>query len=53
MHAVCDSVCVQSLEAQEVWLTVDILDPVTQACEWAEVGRLSVSKPGSQLLVYI
>ncbi|XP_064399867.1 uncharacterized protein LOC135346235 [Halichondria panicea] len=26
------------LDAQEIWLSVDILDPVSQACEWGQVG---------------
>ncbi len=35
-------VSVQLLDAQEIWLSVDILDPVSQACEWGQVILLTL-----------
>ena len=30
----------QSREAKEVWLTLDVKDHVTECCEWAEVSSV-------------
>lgn len=38
---------IQSVDAQELWLTVD---PLTQCCEWGEVGRSNCNTTISQVI---
>ena len=42
----------QSREAKEVWLTLDVKDRVTECCEWAEVSSAYILGIHSWLWVF-
>lgn len=48
MHheSMCVALYMQSNNAREIWLEMDIRDPVTDTCEWGEV-------PKALLLLYV